>query len=341
MSDDLSAEECQSRVDQFTQVTQTDEALAQFYLQPRNWDVEASIEAFFGQSAGEKEKEEPPKKRAKLNISEDLKCFIKQQIDPIEKKVPEKISFISWNIDGLDQSNIVQRTMSVIKTIKTRNVDIIFLQEVVPQTYEIMKSKLSSDYLFTEKKDPYFTTVLLKRSTINVESVDVKPFKNSSMYRDLTIINATLENGIKLLLMNVHLESTKDFAEARMQQLKEAFKLAKDHNKNSTVILAGDMNARDTEVNKVGIPVGIEDLWVSLGKRKECQYTWDTLRNNNLQMGGKFKPRCRFDRVYFRQSAAKDITAEHFGLCGIEKVAGMQCFPSDHWGMYCIFDIKK
>ena len=101
------------------------------------------------------------------------------------------------------------------------------------------------------------------------------------------------------------------------------------------------MNARDTEVAKVGIPDDVEDLWISLGKRKECQYTWDTLRNTNLQMSGKFKPRCRFDRVYFRASAGKEVTPEHFGLCGIEKVPGMQCFPSDHWGIYCIFDINS
>lgn len=126
-----------------------------------------------------------------------------------------------------------------------------------------------------------------------------------------------------------------------MEQLKQAFKIAKDENENSTVILAGDLNSRDTEVAKVGIPSGIKDLWIALGQRKECQYTWDTMRNTNLEWPGQFKPRCRFDRVYFRPSTRKEIKPEHFGLCGIEKVSGMQCFPSDHWGLYCIFDINK
>lgn len=341
MSEDLSATECQSRIEQFTQVTQTDEALAQFYLQDRNWDVEASITAFLERNNGEKEKEERPRKRVKLNVSDSLKNFIKEQIDPIKKELPDKITFISWNIDGLDDKNIVQRTLEVVKTIQKRKVDIVFLQEIVPQTYDILKSKLSSEYLLTEKKTTYFTVVLLKRSTLNLESVAIKPFENSSMCRDLTIVNATLQNGIKFVLINTHLESTKDFAEPRMKQLEEAFKIAKDENENSTVILAGDMNARDTEVKKVGIPDGIEDLWISLGERKECQYTWDTLRNNNLHINGKFKPRCRFDRVYFRPSTMKKITAEHFGLCGIEKVQGTQCFPSDHWGIYCVFNISK
>ena len=341
MSEDLSATECQSRVEQFTQVTLTDEALAQFYLQDHNWDVDSSITAYLEQNRGEKEKEGPPNKRPKLNVSDSLKNFIKEQIDPIKKEFPDKISFITWNIDGLDEKNIVQRTLEVVKTIQKRKVDIVFFQEIVPQTYDILKSNLSSEYVLTQKKVAYFTVVLLKRSTINLESVVVKPFENSSMCRDLTIVNAALQNGTKFVLINTHLESTKDFAEARMKQLKEAFKTVKEENRNVTVILAGDMNARDTEVKKVGIPDGIEDLWISMGERKECQYTWDTLRNTNLHINGKFKPRCRFDRVYFRSSEMKEISAEHFGLCGIEKVQGAQCFPSDHWGIYCVFNISK
>ena len=126
-----------------------------------------------------------------------------------------------------------------------------------------------------------------------------------------------------------------------MVQLKEAFATAEKADKNCTVLLAGDLNTRDSEVQQIGIPSGIKDLWIALGERKECRYTWDTMRNNNTEMPGKFKPRCRFDRAYFRSSTQQEIKPEHFGLCGIEKVSGMQCFPSDHWGIYCIFDINK
>ena len=55
MAEDLSASECQSRIDQFVQVTNTDEALAQFFLQDRNWDVASSIAAFFEKDHGSRE----------------------------------------------------------------------------------------------------------------------------------------------------------------------------------------------------------------------------------------------------------------------------------------------
>ena len=88
-----------------------------------------------------------------------------------------------------------------------------------------------------------------------------------------------------------------------------------------TVILAGDLNIRDKEVASVGLPDKVQvrksgiisrqssfclnnqlrqDVWVATGSRKEVEHTWDTLRNTNTEIPGKFKPRMRFDRVYLR-----------------------------------------
>ena len=68
------------------------------------------------------------------------------------------------------------------------------------------------------------------------------------------------------------------------------------------------------------------------------------MRNTNKQMPGKFKPRCRFDRVYFRPATAKEsqwvAQPKFFGLIGLQKIANYQCFPSDHWGLLMDFDTK-
>jgi tyrosyl-DNA phosphodiesterase 2 len=90
-----------------------------------------------------------------------------------------------------------------------------------------------------------------------------------------------------------------------------------------------------------GIAPGIEDLWISCGSRKECQYTWDMVRNCNKELPGRFRPRCRFDRAYIRHSHPKRVVPVHFGLVGIEKVTSTQCFPSDHWGLHIHFKIEK
>ena len=83
----------------------------------------------------------------------------------------------------------------------------------------------------------------------------------------------------------------------------------------------------------------MSDLWERCGRRKEVEFTWDTQRNTNLEMPGRFKPRLRFDRVYLRDSGR--VIPEHFGLVGLEKVTGTQSFPSDHWGIQVYFSIVQ
>ena len=128
MSEDLSADDCQARIDQFVQITETDDAMAQFYLQDRKWDVESSVTAFFESNQTKSDErtmkraesnqttlDEQPRKKVKLDISESLKNFVEKQMNAIEHVVPEKLSLISWNIDGLDDRNRKERTNSVAK----------------------------------------------------------------------------------------------------------------------------------------------------------------------------------------------------------------------------------
>lgn len=115
-----------------------------------------------------------------------------------------------------------------------------------------------------------------------------------------------------------------------------------------------------------GLPKGVYDLWESTGSRKECLYTWDCLRNSNLKMNAKFKPRCRFDRLYFRQpthsqqvvekpsaksepvnhsttDAKLTLTPVYFELEGLEKLKSCGRFCSDHWAIqsYCQLQIDN
>ena len=48
--------------------------------------------------------------------------------------------------------------------------------------------------------------------------------------------------------MNTHLESTKDFAAIRQQQLAYLLRLIESIDRQSTIIAAGDFNLRDKEV---------------------------------------------------------------------------------------------
>jgi len=162
------------------------------------------------------------------------------------------------------------------------------------------------------------------------------------MGRGIQIVEAHVGKA-KLTFMNTHAESTKDYEKERRSQLRALFGRAVDVAADRAVILGGDLNARDSDVDAT-LPAGglLEDSWLSAGARKECKFTWDVQRNTNKEMVGKFKPRCRFDRLYTRDSNPdSSLRLTHFGLVGLEKVAGTQSFPSDHWGVELTLKIKS
>lgn len=75
-------------------------------------------------------------------------------------------------------------------------------------------------------------------------------------------------------------------------------------------------------------------MWEVTGRRRELQTTWDPVRNANcgrFHTGSRGVPRGkRFDRMYF---SGRGLRSADFGLAGLERVPGHQCFPSDHWAI--------
>ena len=91
--------------------------------------------------------------------------------------------------------------------------------------------------------------------------------------------------SVKLDLFNTHLESTKEHAEERGNQLKQCLAQVGSRPSDRVSILAGDLNLRDAElVASGGLPERTVDVWEKCGARKEVQYTWDMMRNTNLQV---------------------------------------------------------
>lgn len=340
-SDIPDRETCQKLTEQFAEITGTDEACAQFYLQDRKWDLEISINAFFETTQKSGVNILTGGGEGELVGSANTTVMNALGLGQSTSEPPSKFSFVSWNLDGLDERNLKRRTKAVCKIIYMEKPDVVFFQEMVPETFSYIEDKLPEYMCIAGNTDGYFTGTLLRKFTVYYDSHKITEHTGSQMMRNLLIVEAHI-GPLRLQLVNTHLESTVDHATERIKQLKDSFKTVQDFPEDYTVLLAGDMNLRDKElVLAGGIPPGMEDLWLSCGSRKECQYTWDMVRNCNKEMTGKFKPRFRFDRAYIRHSHPKRAAPVHFGLVGIEKVTNMQCFPSDHWGLHVHFNIEK
>ncbi|CAL8100798.1 unnamed protein product [Orchesella dallaii] len=256
---------------------------------------------------------------------------------------PEKLSVISWNLDGLDDKNLEKRTDAVIEIIMKENHDVVFFQELLPYTFDYIARRLASKYMPIPGTDnpqcDYLTGTFLKLNQVHYEDHYIIPYPNTAMQRNLLVTKAFIGKA-KIALLNTHLESTAEFSSQRKAQLKNCFEVATSFPPEYNVLFGGDLNLRDKEVAGL-LPGSMSDLWIRCGSRDSCKYTWDLTRNTNKQMPSRFQPRCRFDRFYFRNSNSATLDPEFFGVTGIEKVLNTQSFPSDHWAIIAFFRLSK
>lgn len=332
-----SAAECEKRCQSFADITGTDTALAMFYLQDRNWNVEIAVNAFFEESNQDATAQNQGTKRG-LSESANPEASSKQIKLADDDPEPDRIRLLSWNIDGLDKPSAEKRTKEICNIIKKENPQAVLLQEVTPMTLPILQQNCPGYRVIPAGSTEYFTAIMLKNGQVTFKGKEIQPFENTVMMRNLLSVQCQIK-GKPFSVMTSHLESTKDFGEERKRQLKQCFEAVKAEPAGQNVIFGGDLNLRDKELTAIGgIPGGMCDVWEATGSRKECLYTWDMTRNTNLVFD-KFKPRCRFDRLYLRHSNPGTIKPVYFELIGLEKIKSCGKFPSDHWGLLTHYDI--
>lgn len=361
--------ECLKRCREFASVTETDNALAMFYLQENKWDLQLSIEAYLSATNHSSKKVAAIFNTEKLDKDEEQanKKFKQDEHDNQRRDLRESnqqqdnqhFKVMSWNIDGIDEAALEARAEGVVKKILGEKPEIVLLQEVVPVNERILRKGLDNLYDFHsgnshENSDYidfkcYYSIILSKKNSFKLLNKDLISFENSVMDRKLLKVILNYDGKINMCLMTSHLESTADYGNQRIVQLKRAFKEMLDIDEQTLVIFGGDLNLRDSELNSIGgLPKGIHDIWQSTGSRKECTWTWDMTRNTNLRWQGKFKPRCRFDRMYFKANKLPISEANenytlmpvYFELEGLEKLKSCARFCSDHWAIQSYFELK-
>ena len=273
-----------------------------------------------------------------------------------------RFRLLTWNVDGLDQRNPVDRVTAVCHFIKAKLPHAVFLQEVIPSTWRMVMKELGEIYNCygppTLSMD-YFVVVLAHKTLLKTRGgLECFDFPSSSMGRHLIHLPITYA-GANIDLFTSHLESTKSEAEERTRQLKIAFDRVRkkcEEDPETSCLFGGDLNLRDPEVKKVGMPQGMLDVWVANGSPATKKFTWDMSENDNLDWPYPNRPRCRFDRIYLMtghhgslkvpppppstaHAGAKEDTA--FELVG--KIRLWRCgdrFPSDHWGIWAEFAVE-
>ena len=252
---------------------------------------------------------------------------------------------LSWNIDGLDERDLRERTAYVCNVILLKRPHVVYLQEVVdPSWGPLIVTKLGRVYnCYTSPNPPehYYNAILTLKEDLTVagSGLQVLDFE-SRMGRHLLQLSVKFA-GVELEVMTSHLESLKDYGGERVRQLKLVFeKMVELQKSNRISIFGGDLNLREAEVKRAKVPANIVDVWEACGKQVEHQYTWNVAENDNLDWPYPNRPKTRFDRVYLSPCDGA-LRPKTFELIGKERISPCERFPSDHWGLWMEFEVKK
>ncbi|KPP71127.1 tyrosyl-DNA phosphodiesterase 2-like [Scleropages formosus] len=347
-----------SLCDEFSAVSGAERGVSQHYLSRNDWHMERALNSFFDEDMkaafdeAQSSPERPVSPTAESKGLQSVECIDLTGDDAVcssttadvvdsaaqrdsTAQEDRKLSLITWNVDGLDTDNLAERARGLCSYLVLYTPDVVFLQELIPPYVKYLKKRAVSYIIIEGNEDGYFTGIMLKKSRVKLLKSEIVPFPTTQMLRNLLVAEVKFLDW-DVCLMTSHLESCKEQAQERMNQLSEVFKRMKEAPDNVTILFGGDTNLRDPEVSKVGgLPDGACDVWEHLGKQEHCRYTWDTKANSNKCV--PYVSRCRFDRVYLRPARqGPRVVAEHMTLIGMEK---LDCgrYTSDHWGIYCTF----
>uniref|UniRef100_A0A7E4VKJ9 Endo/exonuclease/phosphatase domain-containing protein n=1 Tax=Panagrellus redivivus TaxID=6233 RepID=A0A7E4VKJ9_PANRE len=321
-------------IEEFAAITGVDEALAHFFLQDYDFELQKGLNAYYRQQEREKTKAE---KRAHESVDEsDDDVVMLDAPDNTPKRVkldtfPEDITVLSWNIDGLDGGNLETRLKGVTIIIAKENPEVILLQEVVHAHMDTINKRFGNMYCIVvpfDKGMPYFTVTMVSKNIV-CRTQEVKPFGNTKMGRTMTVFDGYWRK-LHLVVIHSHLESMREHAATRKAQFNECMKtLEKNIGSNTLVLFAGDLNIRDTEVGTLS--PAVKDAWIAAGSDIKTKYTWDCKLNHNKGISPNV--RCRFDRLYYAGVYKK----VEFRLVGTSQINRIFCHPSDHFGIVCKF----
>ncbi|KAM1213886.1 hypothetical protein PS2_005240 [Malus domestica] len=262
------------------------------------------------------------------------------------------LKIMSYNVWFREDLEMHNRMKALGDLIQQHCPDVICLQEVTPNIYDIFRKSswwrmyqcsVSSE---TADSSPYFCMQLSK---LRVKSFSCKPFGNSVMGRELCVAEVEVEKDKHLVVATSHLESpcpgppTWDqmFSKERVEQAKEAVNFLK---KNQNVIFCGDMNWDDKLDGKFPLTDRWVDAWEEL-KPGEDGWTYDT--KSNKMLTGNRKLQKRLDRFL---CSLHDFRVSKIEMIGMDAIPGVSyikekkvkteirklelpVLPSDHYGL--------
>lgn len=273
---------------------------------------------------------------------------------------PERshLKLLSYNIDGLNEYQVGYRTQVILGMILSAAPDVIHLQEVIPETYALLRPTLDANGYtcsgISQQFAHYFTMSAVKKvrfSDVQFALEDFRGDASSRQGRLLLKTAALLDGKWPSVFVNCHLESTGTAfksleSKARLGQLQQGLRHLVAHAGRGPCALSGDLNIRDQEAAYVlkSFPRSrgseesqLVDVATALKTTKTYPPTW--------VMPGNPAVKCRFDRVYVTAPPTATEGGFQWAPASIETIGHDEILdedapyltPSDHRGLVVRF----
>lgn len=216
---------------------------------------------------------------------------------------------LSWNVDGLSERGINIRTKKMLEEVLAIRPDIFMIQEVSYGNGEqIVDTLHSAGYKFAMNDEaPYFCALAWNSNTIESVKCLNSPFPQTNQFRELLIGHFKFK-GRNIVALTSHFESMKESAAIRKEQARvtrDIMQSLRDGKRSELcpvvpdlIIFGGDTNLRESEMKSItNVHPTLKDAWIESGSQKHTQFTWDTMKNKNLNV--PFVSQIRFDQFWF------------------------------------------
>jgi endonuclease/exonuclease/phosphatase family metal-dependent hydrolase len=207
------------------------------------------------------------------------------------------MKILSYNINN-DYRDLRDKSSKIVELILETDPDIIGLQEVIPEMYDLLFKELNGIYTFSNKKTHMFFNVMMTKHRLECD-IKTIPFDNTSMNRDFIVALSPLNSGVTFI--NTHLESCPISSPVRKKQLDEILMY-------KNIILFGDLNFTNEDECAGSLKY--------LKQSNDDYYTYDCKYNMNA-----YTYRTNLDRFYTdidfgsRVNVLEhDRTSDHFPL---------------------------
>ena len=246
------------------------------------------------------------------------------------------LSILTYNIcfDEIDEE---KRMAALAREIERANADVVALQEVTPRLHEILLRQPWADTYARRTSAPpdnapYYTLIFTRLEYVDRGGMLRMGFRNSVMGRDVLLgrLRVPAAKGLEITVGTTHLESTKDYAGSRREQLEKMLKAgSRAVQGTSDAFLVGDMNLRKEEgIDLFTSEAHAADKWID---------AWLEMPGETHASGFTFVKTepfawsARFDRVFAR--------LHNLAIRSMRVIKNSTA--SDHYGLYVDFALSE